>query len=91
MRGTPWEPEPGRIGGEIRPRLEAWDTPEIMDGPRLPDGVDAPRRTNRQWITKKDINETYGPTPGCPGCNHALSNLPGARPHTEACRERFEK
>ena len=91
MRGTPWEPEPGRIGIEVPVQLRAWEDIEIANGPRIPDGVEPVRGTNRQWITRYDVEHRYGPTPGCRGCEYVLTGLHGNRGHSEECRERFEK
>ena len=91
MRGTPWEPEPGRVGVDVPIRLKAWEEVEVANGPRIPDGVPPIRGNNRQWITRHDVQTRYGPTAGCRGCEYALTGLPGNRGHSEECRERFEK
>ena len=56
MNGTPWEPERGRHGGEIMTRLRAWNNGGA-EGPRVPIGVQPPRRAYRGQIRKFDVEQ----------------------------------
>ena len=89
MKGTPWEPEKARHGGEIKAKLRAWSTGGV-DGPRIPDGIDVPRRPYRGRIRKEDV-ERFDPTPGCPACAKQMAGHPNPGNHKEFCRDRFAK
>ncbi len=67
MKGTPWEPEPGREEAEVAVRLRIWNDKEKENGPRMPEGVDRPRIGRRFRIQKEDV-ERCDPTPGCQRC-----------------------
>ena len=58
-----------------------------MELPRVPEGVERPRGYHRFKIKKEDV-EKYGPSEDCAGCTRVMMG-DTARPHTEACRDRF--
>ena len=47
IKGTPWEPEPGRDEAEVGVRLRVWSERERVEGPRIPEGVDRPKKGRR--------------------------------------------
>ncbi len=47
MKGTPWEPEPGREEAEVAVRPRIWSDKEKVDGPRIPEEVDRPKIRRR--------------------------------------------
>ena len=87
MKGTPWEPEPGREEGEVAVRLRIWNEKEKTEGPRMPEGIDRPKVGRRFRILKEDV-EKYDPTPGCQGCHNAMVGKAAVN-HREECRDRM--
>ncbi len=87
MKGTPWEPEPGRDEAEVGVRLRVWSERERVEGPRIPEGVDRPKIGRRFRILREDV-EKYNPTPGCQGCHNAMVGKAAVN-HKEECRERM--
>ena len=89
MIGTPWEPQPGVDSIEIYSKIKVRELgeEELREMPRVPEGVERPKGYHRFKIRKEDV-EKYGPSEDCQGCTRVM--LGGsARPHTEACRDRF--
>ena len=64
MKGTPWEPTPGRNGDmEVRPRILMREEGEaITEGLKVKD----PSMPYRGRIYKNEVLK-YGMTPDCPG------------------------
>ena len=86
IKGTPWEPEPGRPGIQIgsRVRIPVESNPEIGEAVAAPDKEIIGRRMK---IYAEDVRK-YKMTPGCPGCT-AINSGKRAINHSEACRERI--
>ena len=86
VKGTPWEPVPGREGVEVMSKVELPPAPV-----EVPPMADVPR-WEQDWrrpkIERKDV-KNLGMTPGCPGCI-AANRGSAARRHTEECRKRME-
>ena len=82
VRGTPWEPIPGRGGIEIRSRVML---PEERQRP-IPviRGDEGDYIVRRVRITRETIRK-LGFTTGCPGCRAVNRNLPAVN-HNEECR-----
>ena len=57
MKGTPWEPEPGRDTIEVGIRLRRWTEVETSQGPRIPEGVPQVRRPYRYRVSKELVKE----------------------------------
>ena len=101
MRGSPWEPVPGKQTMHIPIYVdEESENPEDDDGREvkptetLDDEVPVETRgsTDKLHISKKAITR-YGATIGCPGCNDLVRR--GSRPgkinyhHSDECRRRI--
>lgn len=86
VKGTPWEPIPGREGIEIKSRVTM---PEDIKISKVPEGEEREIRSRRVRILKSDI-ERFGFTQNCAGCR---SINRGGKPmnHSEACRKRIEE
>jgi hypothetical protein len=86
IRGTPWEPVPGREGIEIRSRVVI---PVTRTEPgQLMEGEDRDFIVRRMRINRETIRK-LGFTIGCPGCR-AVNRGQSAVNHNEACRSRVE-
>ena len=87
MKGTPWEPIPGRPGTEITTRI----APDREEREIIPRGSGEERdvRLKEFRIERQDVFDN-NPTVGCPGCNNVITGGI-ARNHNKKCRERFEK
>ena len=85
MRGTPWEPTPGHEGVEVKASLEWAKKTESPKPVVEPEDKAVVRR--RLGIRKGDV-ESFGATPGCPGCMAAATGI--RRDHTANCRKRME-
>ena len=85
LKGTPWEPIPGREDIEITTR----PTPVGEAIPRFEEPADADDTVKRMRIYRRDVMK-YTATPECKGCTAAIR---GARSqhHAEQCRVRLEK
>ena len=86
VKGSPWEPVPGREGAEVTSRVALPRVPS-----EIPPTMDIPRRESewrRPRIEGKDVAR-YGPAPEFPG-RRAFSRGQGAKNRTEACRTRME-
>ena len=86
IKGTPWEPIPGRNTIEVPIALRIPEEDKIVIPPTLTQEKDIIRRDFR--IYKQDVKD-HGLTPGCRGCLAADSNSSIARNHTIDCRNRF--
>ena len=86
MKGTPWEPIPGREGIDFKSRI-SMDHEGIQERPIH--GEDKDSSLRRCKIFKKDF-EKYGYTTGCRGCEALISNATRAINHNEACRRKME-
>jgi len=86
VKGTPWEPVPGREGVEVRSSVEL--PPAPMEVPPMVDAPKWEQYGRRPNIQMKDV-KNLGMTPGCPGCV-AANRGSAARKHTEECRKRME-
>ncbi len=86
VKGSPWEPIPGREGIELKTSVNI-DTGEAVHDPMI--GFEKPYVKRRFRINKEDVLRR-GMTPGCKGCS-ALNR--GGQPvnHSEECRSRFQK
>jgi len=87
MKGTPWEPVPGREGTEVRSRVALPEVAKTV--PMAREFVCEERVRRRPNIEKRDV-ENIGISSGCPGCVAAGRGAP-SRHHTEACRKRMEE
>lgn len=85
MKGTPWEPVPGRAGIESKSNITM--LPESTE-PITPHPTLEYRQVRRGHIRYEDIKK-YGMTPGCAGCI-AWSRHGRTHNHTEPCRRRIE-
>ena len=89
MKGTPWEPIPGKVDDSIpvRVRLPEEGQPPGPD----PVNLGEPHRDikRRARITREDVVR-IGFTLNCPGCRAISRNAPSQN-HTEACRARIEQ
>ena len=86
IRGTPWEPIPGREGIEIRSRVVI---PIDRTGPRqLIEGEESDFSVRRMRITREFIRKV-GFAIGCPGCRAVNRGQPAVN-HNEECRRRVE-
>lgn len=85
MKGTPWEPVPGRAGIETKSNITMLpeSTEPIVPRPTLED-----RQVRRVHIRSEDIRK-YGMTPGCAGCI-AWRRNGRTQNHTEPRRRRIE-
>jgi hypothetical protein len=86
MKGTPWEPVPGREGVEVMSKVEL--PPAPVEVPPMADGPKWEQDWRRPKIERRDVRN-LGMTPGCPGCV-AANRGSAARRHTEECRKRME-
>merc|ERR1712240_226221 len=89
MKGTPWEPIPGKLDDSIPVRVRL---PEEGQPPGpSPDNLGEPHRDikRRARITREDVIR-IGFTFNCPGCKAISRNAPSQN-HTEACRDRIEQ
>ena len=88
MRGTPWEPVPGRGDDAIPVRVRF---PEEGDPAPNPDvlGEPKPDIKRRARISREDVVR-IGFSLACPGCTAISRNAPPQN-HTEECRARIEK
>ena len=79
VKGTPWEPVPGREGVEVMSKVEL--PPAPVEVPPMADGPKWEQDWRRPKIERKDVRN-LGMTPGCPGCV-AANRGSAARRHTE--------
>jgi len=87
MKGTPWEPQPGRNSIEVGSKIIVHERGDNREVPELPVGVPRPVRKTRFKILRQDVVK-YGPTEECEGCRSAMTNGV-ARNHSEECRDRL--
>ena len=95
IRVKPWQSQTERAKAErtIGPRREK-QTKEAKDIPEMTEkelGEKGPHGGTRDFrIRKEDVLE-HDPTPGCPGCTHAVGPEGGVRTggHHAQCRKRF--
>ena len=85
VRGTPWEPVPGRAGVELRSKVLM---PEDRQRP-IPviRGDEEDYIVRRVRITRETIRK-LGFIVGCPGCRAVNRNMPAVN-HNEECRKRM--
>ena len=88
IKGTPWEPLPGRNSIEVPISVQVPEEDAIIIPQTLSQEREISRRDFR--IYKQDVKD-HGLTPGCRGCLAADSNGAIARNHTPECRSRFMK
>ena len=86
IKGTPWEPMPGRLSIEVPINVRVPDEDQVIMPQTLSQEKDIVRRDFR--IYKSDVKD-YGLTPGCRGCLAADAGSLVARNHTPECRKRF--
>ena len=86
IKGTPWEPIPGRNTIEVPINVRIPEEDKIVIPQTLTQEKDIIRRDFR--IYKQDVTD-HGLTPGCRGCLAADSNSGISRHHTVECRSRF--
>ena len=90
VKGTPWQPEPGRTGMDVRAnitldRATEGIPQEAMGTPRVEKGLLRPK------INKSDVANHRG-TIGCRACEASKRGEKSTgTSHTEACRERFAR
>jgi hypothetical protein len=88
IKGTPWEPEPGRFNVEIKSKVALpKDAEEVVKQLEVSDREVIKRR---MYIKKADVL-THGMTEHCKGCAAVNAHSTVSRNHGEACRERFMK
>ena len=86
LKGTPWEPIPGKGRIELKSRVNiATD----VDGNELKEPEARKEQVRRLKIRREDIMK-YGITLGCPGCRAVNRGVKGVN-HNEKCRARMEK
>ena len=87
MRGTPWEPTPGKTDDAIPVRVR------LPEEGRPPEPVNLGEPSSdikrRARISREDVVR-IGFTIGCPGCKAISRNAPSQN-HTDACRTRIEE
>ena len=90
MKGTPWEPTPGKTDDAIPVRVRLPEEGETTPSPN-PGSLGEPAKDNkrRARITREDVVRV-GFTINCPGCKAISRNAPPQN-HTEACRTRIEQ
>ena len=86
MKGTTWQPVPGRGGTELRASVKIAERQDVLPG--IETGTQRDQQARRMYIVKEDI-KNYGYTKGCKGCN-AIRCGGIARNHSEECRTRIE-
>ena len=86
IRGTPWEPIPGRSDDAIPSRVHLPEEGSVIGEPMTGEAKETIRRRAR--ISRNDTVRV-GYTIGCPGCRAISRNAPPAN-HTEQCRVRVE-
>ena len=86
IKGTPWEPTPGRLTTEVPINVRVPDEDQVIIPQTLSQEKDMVRRDFR--IYKQDVKD-YGLTPGCRGCLAADAGSLVSRNHTPECRQRF--
>ena len=87
MRGTPWQPTPGRDSVEIVCKIHI-----PLDESPITDPLDEGREeggAKRAKIMKEDLRR-FGYTVGCQGCRAAVRGKT-AQGHSEECRKRMEE
>jgi hypothetical protein len=87
VKGTPWEPVPGRAADTIPVRVRLAEEECDIAQPSIGEPKEEIKR--RAIISREDVVKV-GFTVGCPGCS-AISRKARAENHTEACRLRIEK
>ena len=90
VKGTPWQPTPGRNDDMIPVRVRlAEEGTELTPNP---DSIAAPKPEikRRARIARSEVIGV-GFTIGCPGCTAISRGEKEAQNHTEECRTRLEK
>ena len=82
MRGSPWEPVPGRGSTELRVNVHI---PTSSEEP-IPHETGREGGVHRFRIMRDDIKR-FGLMPMCPGCT-AVNRGEPAQSHSEACRKK---
>jgi len=86
LKGTPWEPIPGRGRIELKSRVHI---PTDTDGNELKEPEARKEQIRRLKIRREDVIK-YGITLGCPGCRAVNREVKGVN-HNEKCRVRLEE
>ena len=86
VKGRPRAPDPNKEGDDRIP--VSVHIPQAQGQP--PQEPQAPEELTRRIYIKKTDVETYGKTPGCPGCE-SMGRGGKAKNHTETCRNRLEE
>ena len=87
MRGTPWEPIPGRVGIEVKASVHFKEDKDELKGAQ--EGGRRPIIRRRVKITKGEV-ERMGMTPGCVGCRAANRGEAALR-HSDECRKEWRR
>ena len=85
VKGTPWEPVPGRQGIELKCRINLPEDKDPVE--RVMSGEPREVVPRRVRITREQVRMA-GFTVGCPGCRAVNRGLPAVN-HNEECRKRF--
>ena len=64
MKGTPWQPQPGRNSYNIETKIVGRETATRGENTEVPIGVESPERKNRFHIKGTDI-EKHGMSDDC--------------------------
>ena len=86
MKGTPWQPTPGRDSMEVRCRVHMPAEEAPVTEPVK--GLARETGPKRAKIYKSDLVR-HGYAVGCPGCRAAVRGKE-AQSHSEECRKRIE-
>ena len=87
IRGSPWQPTPGKDSLEVPVRIQL---PHVVDTSSLPPKPVEIARNRAVYIRKPIELQKYGYTDGCAGCRAAREDT-APRPHSQACRTRIEE
>ena len=87
MKGTPWQPQPGRNSYNIETKIVGRATSARGESSEIPTGVERLRRKNRFHIKGADIDK-YCMSEDCEGCRRYFTGEE-PRGHTEPCRDRI--
>ncbi len=88
VKGTPWEPVPGRHSTEVPIKIGIPEEDKVIIEPAVNQEKAVIKRDFK--ISRDDVTR-YGLTPGCKGCLAADARDPVARNHTVNCRNRMLK
>ena len=86
VKGTPWEPVPGRGMTEVRSKVYIPSNREVT---RMPEPEDRQTCVHRMSIRRSDLDRFGWHFRGCAGCEAANRGGPAVN-HNEHCRKAYE-